>query len=70
MDSHAKHGQSLKQIFWMNGEFLCRKSYFQVGAVFLLLFFFFDRGSNDMYRREWNSLKMIRAAEFDLFVSF
>ncbi len=34
-DSHAKHGQSLKNFFWMyNRVFLCQKSHFWVRTSF------------------------------------
>ncbi len=35
LDSHAKHGQSLKKMFWMyNRVFLCQKSHFRVRTSF------------------------------------
>ncbi len=43
LDSHAKHGQSLKNNFWTyNRVFLCQKSHFRVHTSFRV---FFDRGS-------------------------
>ncbi len=52
-DSHAKHGQSFKKMFWTyNRVFLCQKYHFRVRTSFGE---FFDRWSW-WCKRRWNSL--------------